>query len=280
MSGEMVHLVHSVSEEGNSNASSDTKEIRCKQAKRWCFTLNNYTEDEMVHLDHFFNTFGCEWIWGEEVGDGNGVEKGTPHLQGYVEFPKRVRPVETVKCPRVHWIRCKGNRASNVTYCTKDGCNIRGNLPYDKPLKLIGRAMFYPWQEELVQLIEEEPDDRTIYWIWESGGCRGKTSLAKWLCVHKRAMMAGGKANDIKHMVVKWKESTGVWPQIVIWNVTRSQEDYVSYESIEAIKDGLFFSGKYEGGQVVMNSPHIVCFANFEPDTFKMSEDRWNIREI
>ena len=271
----MVHLVHVESEEGNTSSSSDSPKIRCKQAKRWCFTLNNYTEDEMVHLVHLFNSSGCEWIWGEEVG-----EEGTPHLQGYVEFPKRVRPVETVKCERVHWERCKGDRASNVKYCTKDGCNIKGNLPYDKPLRLIGRAQFYPWQEELVQILEQEPDDRTIYWYWETVGRVGKSALAKWLCVHKRALMAGGKANDVKYMIVKWKEKYGAWPTIIIWDIPRTQEGFVSYECIESVKNGCFFSGKYECEQVVMNSPHIICFANFEPDYYKMSEDRWNVKDI
>jgi len=49
---------------------------------------------------------------------------------------------------------------------------------------------------------------------------------------------------------------------------------------LESIKNGLFFSGKYESTQVVMNSPHLIIFANEPPDKSKMSADRWHIVRI
>lgn len=57
-------------------------------------------------------------------------------------------------------------------------------------------------------------------------------------------------------------------------------ENYVSYEAIESVKDGIFFSGKYESGMTIFNQPHIICFANFAPDIGKMSSDRWKIFEL
>ena len=41
-----------------------------------------------------------------------------------------------------------------------------------------------------------------------------------------------------------------------------------------------FFSGKYEGGMVCGPNPHVLIFANDEPDTHKMSADRWIIKEL
>ena len=49
---------------------------------------------------------------------------------------------------------------------------------------------------------------------------------------------------------------------------------YISYEALENIKDMYFYSGKYEGGCVNGNSPHIYIFANFPPDESKMTVDR------
>jgi hypothetical protein len=54
----------------------------------------------------------------------------------------------------------------------------------------------------------------------------------------------------------------------------------VNYGAIEQIKNGLLFSGKYEGGQCVFNQPHVIVFANAEPKEEQMSMDRWDIREI
>ncbi len=69
-------------EGGNTKPSS-----RVNQAKRWCFTLNNYT---MEHCDQLVLTFerkDMNYVFEEEVS-----QKGTPHLQGYVELKKRDRP--------------------------------------------------------------------------------------------------------------------------------------------------------------------------------------------
>ena len=50
--------------------------------------------------------------------------------------------------------------------------------------------------------------------------------------------------------------------------------------SIEEIKNGCFASSKYESKMVIMNSPHILCFANELPDTQKLSRDRWNLHDL
>ena len=49
---------------------------------------------------------------------------------------------------------------------------------------------------------------------------------------------------------------------------------------LEQIKNGMIYSGKYEGGQCLFESPHIVIFANSKPEIENMSIDRWNIKEI
>ena len=54
----------------------------------------------------------------------------------------------------------------------------------------------------------------------------------------------------------------------------------MSYEAFENLKDMIFYSGKYEGGMICGNCPHLFIFSNFHPDCEKMSVDRWNIKEI
>jgi hypothetical protein len=73
------------------------------------------------------------------------------------------------------------------------------------------------------------------------------------------------------------KEATGCWPKIIIMNIPRCNEGHISYQALEQLKDGLAMSTKYEGGQMCMNSPHVVVFANTPPDMEKMSNDRFNI---
>nr|WAE43169.1 MAG: replication associated protein [Cressdnaviricota sp.] len=85
-----------------------------KTYRRICFTLNNYTEEELLTIRNIECGF---MIFGEEVG-----ENGTPHLQGYIEFDKSKRH-ETIKrlCPRMHFEATKGSAAQNITYCSKEG---------------------------------------------------------------------------------------------------------------------------------------------------------------
>jgi hypothetical protein len=84
----------------------------------------------------------------------------------------------------------------------------------------------------------------------------------------------------MKYGIVKYIEKHGFAPTSVIIDIPRSRLDYVSYTAIEEIKNGCFFSTKYESDMVVFNSPHIICFANAYPETSQMSADRWKIYEI
>jgi hypothetical protein len=83
------------------------------RARRWCFTLNNWTEEEYEKVKEI----KCEYmIVGKEVG-----ESGTPHLQGYVVFKGQKRQ-ETLKreIPRAHLEVAKGSPTQNYEYCTKE----------------------------------------------------------------------------------------------------------------------------------------------------------------
>ncbi len=86
-----------------------------------------------------------------------------------------------------------------------------------------------------------------------------------------------GKSADMKNGIVQYIQKNEETPDIVLINVPRSSQEYVSYEGIESIKDMFFFSGKYEGGMVCGANPHVYIFANEPPPTEKLSADRWKI---
>lgn len=134
------------------------------------------------------------------------------------------------------------------------------------------------WQREVYNIIKGPPDARTIHWICDPVGQRGKTVFAKHLCInHPNTIYVQGKASDIKCAVAKMVMEKKMMPKIIIFGITRSNENFVSYEAIESVKDGIFFSGKYESGMVMYNYPHVIVLANFGPDLNKLSMDRWNV---
>lgn len=260
---------------GGGNTSSPPKVLN--RSRRFSFTINNYEEKEIELLMTLFSN--DLYIMGREVG-----KKGTPHIQGYVEF-KNARSYDSLKkiMPTAHIEKARGNRKKNFIYCSKDGnfeTNITGIIIPKKIRDPLEGKELKPFQQEIIDLIKEEPDDRTIHWYWEKDGCKGKTALCKHICIHNNCLILNGKQNDMFDAILRWKEQKGDFPDTIVIDIPRSNIDYVSWGAIEKIKDGLFYSGKYEGGMVIMNSPHVICMANSMPELSKLSLDRWNIKHI
>lgn len=266
----MVPIVPIVPSEGNTKP-------RPKQdspKKRYCLTLNNWTENEYNNIVNIFSSDSSnKWIIGKEKG-----ESGTPHLQIYISFATKQRFTAVKKiCERFHIEPCRGNELSNINYCSKDGDYICQNIKVPKPLKKLAcEDNFYPWQLELLEIIKSEPDDRTLHWITGVEGGNGKTTFCKYLVRFKNALVLSGKACDMKHAIVKYKEKWNDTPELILINIPKSfNTDFLSYQGIEEIKDMLFYSGKFEGDMIDGNNPHLFVFSNDFPDKSKMSKGRW-----
>lgn len=238
----------------------------------WVFTLNNHTKEEFEILSKEICLYCLDYRVQEEIGDA-----GTPHLQGFIHCKKRIRPMETFSCKRIHWEKCRSPKHSRE-YCCKEE-SATGNYILDsiEPLELTKPDR--PWQLEILALLDEKPN-RKINWYWEPIGGVGKTTLCRWLVAKKDALYISGKASDCKYAVVSYHEQKKKYPKIILWNIPRTHKDHISYDAVESIEDGLFFSGKYECTSVVMNHPHVFIFANFKPNGWELSDRKWNINEI
>ena len=131
-------------------------------------------------------------------------------------------------------------------------------------------------------MLSEEPDNRSIYWYWDEIGNTGKTSLAKHLCINfpNQILFVNGAGKDIKYAVSEFVANEDNNLKMVIFYFTRSIENFISYEAIESVKDGILFNNKYESKMCIFNCPHIICFANFEPDYNTLSNDRWKVIKV
>lgn len=91
-----------------------------QQAKDFCFTLNNYTTDDIYKLRELENSDAvCYIICGLESG-----ESGTPHVQGFVQL-ERKKTLAGVKSllgsNRYHVEIRRGTPEQASEYCKKDG---------------------------------------------------------------------------------------------------------------------------------------------------------------
>ncbi|CAC44748.2 replicase [Canary circovirus] len=90
--------------------------VRAAAAKRWCFTLNNYTAEEEAKVRALLPGEFHFAICGKERG-----EQGTPHLQGFLHFKKKQRLSALKKLlARAHWEKARGSDHDNEEYCSKE----------------------------------------------------------------------------------------------------------------------------------------------------------------
>lgn len=89
-------------------------------AKRWVFTLNNPTQDEIEALTSWAESNPLYLIIGHEYG----VNNGTPHLQGFLILKRKRRLAQLKLVPglaRAHLEVARGSSIQAATYCKKDG---------------------------------------------------------------------------------------------------------------------------------------------------------------
>lgn len=289
------------------------------RGRRWCFTLNNYTEEDCVTL----STLEVKSI---VVGKEKG-ESGTEHLQGFVKFnqPKKLSGVKKI-LPRAHWEIAKGSDSQNLDYCSKETVtikkgvftsgekggggasfklafsirnkryidmtpeeiyartkhekalmiykqNVESEMQAERMRKRMTDVILKPWQLNLAMACEEPIDDRKVKWYIDFKGNTGKTFMADYLVTMKNAVkFENGKTADI---AFAYKDQ-----RIVIFDFSRSQENFINYGVLESFKNGYLWSPKYESTQRQFEKPHVIVFSNFEPDRKKLSQDRWDIRYL
>jgi len=125
-------------------------------SRGWCFTLNNYTDMEVVKMKQLAKLKTVEkLIFGKEVGE----ECGTPHLQGYIywSYSKKQKDMKLIN-NRLHLEVAKGGYMSQTKYCTKDKIFFHKNM-----------KKYIEAQEEEEQLLEGIiPKKWSIYNVWQS----------------------------------------------------------------------------------------------------------------
>lgn len=261
------------------------------KSRAWFITWNNYTPEQLQSWKDLLTEKCDQWAWQLEEGQ----ESKTPHIQGAIYF-KSQRSFSAVKkdLPFCH-IEVQKSWTACAKYCQKVTTRIQGGSadadiklntkdPKDEkpPLKDPMEGLIKkPWQIKIDEMILEIPDNRKIYWFYDINGATGKTTYAKHLSIRNptKFLYLGGKASDIKSAIHQM-DKVGNAPTICVFDYTRSTEDFVSYEALESVKNGIFFSGKYEPGMVSYEPPHVIIFANFSPQLSKLSQDRWVVEDI
>lgn len=140
------------------------------EGRRFCFTLNNYTDEQFEKIIELCITKEWRYIIGKEIG-----KNGTKHLQGYINFGNPFRPIQNkifkeICGTRIHWEKCKGNEKQNYDYCSKDG----------------------DFETNITELKKTGPKQKPETIKWYPEGCNEECYLRhrnKNLCEHARKYM-------------------------------------------------------------------------------------------
>jgi len=83
--------------------------------KNWCFTLNNYTDEDILAIEGWTELGVKGAAYGREIG-----KNGTPHLQGFLVMTGKVGLTKMKELhPRAHWEVMNGRLDQNEAYCSK-----------------------------------------------------------------------------------------------------------------------------------------------------------------
>lgn len=258
----------------------NTRTLSRSRHRNICFTLHNWTKEELTQLLEYFDKNSYEYIIGEELGKSG----ETPHLQGAVKFNNAIK-FSTLKnlINRIHIENMKSSMSKNIEYCSKESINIyykgKNTQLINKLnlLKLYNNINWYDWQKNILDICNGPKNDRIINWIYDGTGCKGKSFLCKYISLKYNCIIADGKKNDVFNQIKIECIDNKKNIDIVLLDIPRHNIDCLNYGMIEQIKNGLIYSGKYEGGLIYLNNVHLFIFSNYMPDLDKFTKDRWNI---
>jgi len=133
------------------------------------------------------------------------------------------------------------------------------------------------WQTELRDDLAGTADDRTITFIVDPDGDKGKTwFVQKFRMTHieKTQVLGAGATKDLAYLL---KESKSIF----LFDIPRGNMEFISYNLLESLKNGYIVSTKYQTKEKWWTeNNHVVVFCNEYPDQSKLSEDRFDIRTI
>jgi hypothetical protein len=139
-----------------------------------------------------------------------------------------------------------------------------------------------PWQTKVISFIDL-PTHREVIWIVGKKGNEGKTFLQNYIRYYfgDRRVVATditGRKKDIAHYLTKLPLEC---KDIFLFNNPASTSDSIAYDLLEAIKDGVILSHKYDTNRLSFKTPNtVMVFSNNYPNQSALKKDRWRIYEI
>lgn len=229
--------------------------------------------------------FCKRWVFQEEEGS----ETGYKHFQCRISLITKKRFGNMITWMSANMPGVNVSPTSNPTfysgnefYCMKEDTRINGpwsdrnTINIDNiPKRLRNNPTWKPWQLTVKNMIEQEPDDRTINILYDPNGSQGKTFLTMWLMARNlcERIPPQKDARDIMRMVMDCDTKNCYF--IDLPRATSHKDQHAIYSAIEEIKNGYAYDDRYTFKRKMFEPPHVWVFSNQIPDPNLLSRDRW-----
>jgi len=164
-------------------------------------------------------------------------------------------------------------RETHSSVCAAHPKFVRDYVADHKPAHCVTTFPLREWQETLNARLVLEPNPREIIFIVDTIGNTGKSWFARYYCdLHANAqIVVPGKKADMAYIVDEEMK-------VFFFDCPRSKQgDFIQYDFLEELKNGLFFSPKYQPRIKKLATPHVVVLMNEYPCMEKLSEDRYSV---
>lgn len=218
-----------------------------------------------------------EWVALKEKGPNFGKEAVFEEFGSFPPEPNKTHRFDAFK----EWVLAHPHKPRRDEVATEfpsiflqyGRCMEWIDLIYPAPQPPTGVEL-RSYQRRLEERLEQEPDDRKIIFVIDPVGNTGKSFFGKYM-YRKHPddvqILSIAKRDDLCHTVNEHKS-------IFIFDVPRSQSEFLQYSVLESLKDGLVFSPKYQSRmKMLTKKAHVVVMMNERPDMNKLSTDRYEV---
>jgi len=224
------------------------------------------------------------WVFQLEKGE----KTGYLHFQCRVSLKTKIRETQMRKLANETFGGCNVSptctetfTSKNFTYVMKEDTRVDGpwsdkdEKPHYIQKRFRGVINWFPWQTQVINMINSEPDDRTVNIIINLTGNRGKSFLTVYLMTFKKAtrIPAQPDMRDIMRMVMDQPKVPCYFIDLPRANAKNNQ--HAIYSGIEEVKNGYCYDDRYKFKCELFEPPHVWVFTNEIPDCNLLTMDRW-----
>lgn len=212
-----------------------------------------------------------------------------PHFQGYFKTKIRTRVLQLARTLHawfsgIHLSEASTNGIQALKdYSMKEETRFMG--PWSKNPVYMGQDLWahdlWPeWMKKLHAKLEAPTEDRKIIWVYDSVGGHGKSKMVKYY--EWKQLGIGLEYESTANL--RYQVCTLGPQRVYMLDMTKAKPKDIGegdlYSALESIKNGRVRTGKYTGGHLLMDPPHVVVFANQMPEEKFLTQGRLELWDI